>query len=119
MLARHCVSTPQGLKSTRMKGNTMTEKARVSILYCTQCNWLLRAAWMAQELLHTFSDSLGEVALIPGTGGNFEIRVNGDLIWERKRDNGFPGPKELKQRVRDIIEPGRDLGHVDRASLES
>ena len=53
------------------------------------------------------------------TGGNFEIRVNGDLIWERKRDGGFPGPKELKQRVRDIVEPGRDLGHVDRASLES
>ncbi|PDS80740.1 SelT/SelW/SelH family protein [Rhizobium sp. L43] len=97
----------------------MTEKARVTILYCTQCNWLLRAAWMAQELLHTFSDSLGEVALIPGTGGNFEIRVNGDLIWERKRDGGFPGPKELKQKVRDIVEPGRDLGHVDRASLES
>ncbi|MGO7501184.1 SelT/SelW/SelH family protein, partial [Rhizobium ruizarguesonis] len=76
----------------------MTEKARVTILYCTQCHWLLRASWMAQELLHTFSDSHGEVALIPATGGNFEIRVNGDLIWERKRDGGFPGPKELKQR---------------------
>ncbi|UWU14274.1 SelT/SelW/SelH family protein [Rhizobium sullae] len=97
----------------------MTEKARVTILYCTQCNWLLRAGWMAQELLHTFSDSLAEVALVPGTGGNFEIRVNGDLIWERNRDGGFPGPKELKQRVRDIIEPGRDLGHADRVSLES
>lgn len=109
----------KGLNHAKRKENAMTEKARVSILYCTQCNWLLRAAWMAQELLSTFSDSLGEVALIPGTGGNFEIRVNGDLIWERKRDGGFPGPKELKQRVRDIIEPGRDLGHVDRVSHES
>ena len=91
------------------------DKPRVSILYCTQCNWLLRAGWMAQELLSTFSDSLGEVALIPGTGGNFEIRVGEALVWERKRDGGFPGPKELKQRVRDVIEPGRDLGHTDRA----
>ena len=91
----------------------------VEITYCRLCGWGLRAGWMAQELLQTFTDSLGEVALIPGTGGNFEIRVDGDLIWERKRDGGFPGPKELKQRVRDIIEPGRDLGHVDRASLES
>jgi len=106
-------------RSLGLKEIPMTEKARVTILYCTQCNWLLRAAWMAQELLQTFTDSLGEVALIPGTGGNFEIRVNGDLIWERKRDGGFPGPKELKQRVRDIIEPDRDLGHTDRASLES
>ena len=94
-------------------------KPRVTILYCTQCNWLLRAGWMAQELLSTFGDSLGEVALIPGTGGNFEIRVNGDLIWERKRDGGFPGPKELKQRVRDVIEPGRDLGHIDKHSTKS
>jgi selenoprotein W-related protein len=92
----------------------MTDKPRIAILYCTQCNWLLRAAWMAQELLSTFGDSLGEVALIPGTGGNFEIHVGEALIWERKRDGGFPGPKELKQRVRDVIEPGRDLGHTDR-----
>jgi selenoprotein W-related protein len=93
----------------------MIDKPRITILYCTQCNWLLRAGWMAQELLQTFGQSLGEVALIPGTGGNFEIRVNDELVWERKRDGGFPGPKELKQRIRDIIEPERDLGHVDRA----
>ena len=97
----------------------MAARPIIEITYCRLCGWGLRAGWMAQELLQTFTDSLGEVALVPGTGGNFEIRVDGDLIWERKRDGGFPGPKELKQRVRDIIEPGRDLGHVDRTSLES
>lgn len=96
-----------------------TEKPAVSILYCTQCNWLLRAAWMAQELLSTFSDSLSGVTLVPGTGGNFEIRVDGALVWERKRDGGFPGPKELKQRIRDIIDPARDLGHTDRQSADA
>ena len=93
-----------------------TVRPTVSITYCTKCNWLLRAGWMAQELLQTFPESLGEVALIPGTGGNFEIRVGEALVWERKRDGGFPGPKELKQRVRDVIEPGRDLGHTDRVT---
>ena len=44
---------------------------RIVIVYCTQCQWLLRAAWMAQELLSTFSTDLGEVALQPGTGGVF------------------------------------------------
>ena len=88
---------------------------RITIAYCTQCNWLLRAAWMAQELLQTFGQSLGEVALVPGTGGIFEIRVDGTLVWERKADGGFPGPKELKTRIRDIIEPDRDLGHLDRS----
>jgi selenoprotein W-related protein len=92
------------------------EKPRITIVYCTQCNWLLRSAWMAQELLQTFSDALGEVALVPATGGAFEIRVDDALIWERKRDGGFPGPKDLKQRVRDLIAPERDLGHTDRPS---
>ncbi|MFT8980335.1 SelT/SelW/SelH family protein, partial [Gluconobacter oxydans] len=89
---------------------------RVSIRYCKKCNWLLRSGWIAQELLSTFGQALGEVALIPDTGGRFEIHVNETLIWERKRDGGFPGPKELKQRVRDIIAPERDLGHTDRTS---
>jgi len=87
---------------------------RVSILYCTQCNWLLRSGWMAQELLSTFGQALGEVALIPASGGRFEIHIDEQLIWERTRDGGFPDVKTLKQRVRDVIEPDRDLGHIDR-----
>jgi selenoprotein W-related protein len=88
----------------------------VSITYCTQCNWLLRAGWMAQELLSTFGQDLGSVTLIPGTGGIFEIHVDGELIWERKRDGGFPDVKQLKQRVRDCIDPARHLGHIDRVT---
>ena len=91
---------------------------RVTITYCRQCNWLLRSAWMAQELLSTFSDDLSEVALIPSTGGAFQIEFDGAIVWERKRDGGFPDVKALKQIVRDRIDPGRDLGHLDRATGE-
>ncbi len=89
-------------------------KPDLLITYCTQCNWLLRAAWMAQEVLSTFSLEIGTVALKPGTGGIFEIHLDGQLIWERKRDGGFPDVKRLKQMVRDRIDPDRDLGHIDR-----
>jgi selenoprotein W-related protein len=91
----------------------MTDKPKLQITYCTQCNWLLRAAWMQQEVLSTFSLEMGEVSLIPGTGGIFEIHLDGDLVWERKRDGGFPDAKQIKQLVRDKIDPGRDLGHID------
>lgn len=89
-------------------------KPHISITYCTQCNWLLRSAWMAQELLSTFSLELASVALVPGTGGVFEIRIGDTLVWERKRDGGFPDVKRLKQLVRDVVDPARDLGHADR-----
>lgn len=92
---------------------------RIAITYCTQCQWLLRAGWMAQELLSTFGADLSEVALVPATGGRFEIRLNETLIWERKADGGFPDAKTLKQRVRDHLDPGRDLGHIDRGRAES
>jgi selenoprotein W-related protein len=92
----------------------MSGKVRVEIEYCTGCRWLLRAAWLAQELLTTFEEDIAEVALIPGsTGGIFEIRVDARTVWSRKEKGHFPEAKELKQIVRDIVAPGRDLGHVD------
>jgi selenoprotein W-related protein len=97
----------------------MPKTPRIEIEFCTQCRWLLRAAWMAQELLTTFEKEIGEVALIPGTGGVFEIRVDGETIWERHARGGFPEIKTLKQLVRDRIAPGRSLGHTDRAKEEA
>ena len=81
---------------------------RIAITYCSMCNWLLRSAWMAQELLQTFGQDLGEVVLIPRTGGIFQIHYDGELIWDRTVDGGFPDVKQLKQRVRDRLDPARD-----------
>ena len=87
---------------------------RVEIRYCVKCRWLLRAAWLSQELLSTFESDIGEVALVPGESGEFRVIANEQVVWDRKVDGGFPQPKELKQRVRDMIAPQKDLGHSDR-----
>ncbi|MEZ0231556.1 MAG: SelT/SelW/SelH family protein [Methylophilaceae bacterium] len=86
----------------------------VEIEYCTQCRWLLRAAWMAQELLVTFESDIGRVSLVPGTGGIFEVRLDDKTIYSRKEMGRFPESKELKQLIRDIIDPSRPLGHSDK-----
>ncbi|KAG7009901.1 hypothetical protein G7Y79_00001g001730 [Physcia stellaris] len=129
----------EGLHGTLNVG--FVQLPRVTIKFCTQCKWMLRAAYFAQELLSTFSTSLGEVALIPSTGGIFTVdivhtaeasNVNNDnseikadsqrsgtqttRLWDRKSEGGFPEVKHLKQLVRNIIDPTRDLGHVDRHS---
>ena len=92
----------------------MTNRPRVEITYCSQCRFVLRASWLTQELLMTFDTDLGEVALVPAGGGIFEVRLNGDLIWSKKENGRFPDSKELKQLIRDRIDPDRDLGHSDR-----
>ncbi|KAJ4985289.1 selenoprotein domain-containing protein [Stagonosporopsis vannaccii] len=103
---------------------------RIAITYCTQCRWMLRAAYFGQELLSTFGTQIGEIALIPATGGLFQveltyippsstsldsnnIQAQKILLWDRKTEGGFPETKVLKQRVRDQIDPKKDLGHSD------
>ena len=93
---------------------TASEKPQVSIEYCPRCGWLLRSAWLAQELLTSFEQDLGAVSLIPSpTSGQFRVCVDGAQVWCRAVDGGFPQAAELKRRVRDRVAPGRPLGHSD------
>jgi selenoprotein W-related protein len=93
---------------------------RVVITYCVKCRWLLRAQWYAAELLQTFEDLLGEVALRPagadGETGVFRVEVDDEVVWNRKREGGFPEITELKRRVRDRVAPDLSLGHADRSA---
>lgn len=99
-------------------GESMDNK--VEICYCTQCRWLLRAAWMAQELLTTFEQEISELTLRPAVGGVFEVLANGKRIWSRKEMGRFPELTELKQLLRDQIAPDKYLGHAERkGSMDS
>ncbi|MDZ7828983.1 MAG: SelT/SelW/SelH family protein [Halofilum sp. (in: g-proteobacteria)] len=73
----------------------------------------------AQELLSTFEEELGEVALRPAGKGVFEITTgDGTVLWSRKAEGRFPEAKEIKQRLRDHIAPDRALGHADTPHRE-
>lgn len=85
----------------------------VVIEYCPKCGWLLRAAWLAQELLTTFQDRVLEVSLRPAGKAVFRIRVGEAEVWSRLHDGGFPAAAELKRRVRDLVDPSMDLGHSE------
>lgn len=90
-------------------------KPNVTIEYCPKCNWLLRAAYMAQELLTSFSEELGGVTLKPSeVGGRYTITVDGRLLFDRKQHGGFVEIKEIKQRLRDVVAPNKTLGHSDK-----
>lgn len=92
-------------------------KPTVSIEYCPKCGWMLRAAYMAQELLGTFTDDLHGVLLQPSeTGGSYIIRINDDIVFDRKEKGRFPEIKELKQLVRDVVNPEKSLGHSDKTT---
>ena len=64
----------------------------------------------------TFEEEIKEVSLRPSRNeaGVFKIFCGNELIWCRKKDNGFPEIKVLKQLIRDQIIPEKNLGHIDR-----
>ncbi|MDX1518724.1 MAG: SelT/SelW/SelH family protein [Gammaproteobacteria bacterium] len=85
----------------------------VTIEYCSQCRFILRAAWMAQEILMTFAEDVQEVSLRPGKGGVFNVYIDGELLYSKQESGRFPESSELKQMMRDRIAPDKDLGHSD------
>lgn len=90
-------------------------KATITIEYCPKCGWMLRSAYMAQELLTTFTDELHGVLLHPSAiSGTFKILVGEDILFDRKREGRFPEIKELKQLVRDLVAPEKSLGHSEK-----
>lgn len=88
---------------------------KIDIEYCTGCRWMMRAAWTAQELLTTFDGDIERISLIPSsTAGTFQVCLNGEVVHDRKTDDGFLELKVLKQRLRDRMQPGMDLGHSEK-----
>jgi len=84
---------------------------RVEITYCTKCRFLLRAAWMAEELLTTFGAELSEVTLRPGSGGIFEVALDGTVVASNRDHAPMPDPADVKRAIRDRISPDRKIGH--------
>ncbi|HLS94621.1 MAG TPA: SelT/SelW/SelH family protein [Sphingobacterium sp.] len=90
-------------------------KPTISIFYCPKCGWMLRAAYMAQELLTTFTDDIYGVTLVPAdVSGRFTIAIDGETVFDRKKAGRFPEIKELKQLVRDVVNPDKNLGHSEK-----
>ncbi|HKG69273.1 MAG TPA: SelT/SelW/SelH family protein [Segetibacter sp.] len=90
-------------------------KPIITIEYCPKCGWLLRAAYMAQEILTTFAEDVKGVTLQPAEiSGRYTISVNDEKIFDRKEQGRFPEIKELKQLIRDKVAPQKSLGHSDK-----
>jgi selenoprotein W-related protein len=90
-------------------------KPAIIIEYCPKCNWMMRAAYMAQELLTTFTDDVYGITLVPSeVSGRYTISIDNVVLFDRKTEGRFPEIKELKQLVRDKVNPGKSLGHSDK-----
>ncbi len=66
---------------------------------------------MAQELLTSFEHDLSEVALVPASGGIFEVTLDGETLATNRETKSIPDAGEVKRLLRDRIAPERRIGH--------
>ena len=90
-----------------------TKQNVIKIVFCTNCGWLTRSTWMAQEIFITFNNDIDSLSLVPSDGGSFEIWCNDQLIFSRATERKFIEIKEIKVRIRNLIDPNRPLGHIE------
>ena len=62
------------------------------ITYCYEWNYEPRAAGLADELKAKFD---WETELVASGGGVFEVELDGDLIFSKKKEGRFPDEGEI------------------------
>ncbi|HEX5938747.1 MAG TPA: Rdx family protein [Dehalococcoidia bacterium] len=83
----------------------MDERPTITITYCTACNFTARAAWLAQELLHTFHEQISGVLIVPGTGGVLDVALGERIVYSKADVGRDPSIKELRDALYEML-PG-------------
>ena len=71
----------------------------LEVVYCADCGYWPRTAWMLGELMLDIQHLVSAVTLIPDTKGLFEWKVNGELIFSKAALGRFPELDELRELV--------------------
>jgi selenoprotein W-related protein len=71
----------------------------ISIVYCSECNYLPQALEVARGILERMADEIEELVLVPAAGGTFEVWKDGEIVFDMMTSGGFPNVEELVQRL--------------------
>jgi len=67
----------------------------ISIAYCNEWNYLPRATSMASKILEKYGNGITSLAMIPSSGGVYEVTKNNNLIFSKKNEGRFPELDEI------------------------
>ena len=70
---------------------------KVSIEYCSECDYRPKAASLAERLEKDFN---AEVELVPAHGGVFEVIVDDDRMFSKRISGEFPDEDRLVADIR-------------------
>lgn len=71
----------------------------ISIEYCTSWGYIDRAVVLAKTLLNQHKNEIKQLTLIPSVGGVFEVNLNSELIFSKKKLDRFPEEEEVEKLI--------------------
>ena len=57
------------------------------------------------QLLQGWGAALASVDVVAGTGGVFDVHVDGELVFEKRMLGRYPEPEDVLPLIRELIGP--------------
>ncbi len=71
----------------------------IEVVYCADCGYWPRTAWMLGELMTDIQHLVSEVKLTPDSKGLFEWSVDGEPVFSKAAMGRFPDMDELRELI--------------------
>ena len=78
-------------------------KINIRIVYCSSWNYAPRATSLVADILDEFQAAIESIELVPSTGGVFEVSIDDELIFSKKKLERHAEPGEVIDIFRNII----------------
>jgi selenoprotein W-related protein len=80
------------------------EKHDVTIEYCVPCSYLPKAVAAVDELMSNYQHVIGNLTLVTGTRGVFDVRIDDRLVFSKQSiQNRHAQPGEIAELFREVV----------------
>jgi len=79
-----------------------TRAVKVVIEYCEPGNHEKVARRLAEAIAGEFGVPAVEIETVPSSGGVFEVRIDGRLVYSKRATLRFPSPEEIYYHIRAV-----------------
>jgi selenoprotein W-related protein len=78
-------------------------KHTLEIEFCVPCDFRPQALGLASDVVDQWADRLGEIRLVPSSGGRFEVTLDGELIFSKASLDRHAEPGEVSRLINERI----------------
>jgi selenoprotein W-related protein len=64
---------------------------------------------LAEELINEFGEQLDSITLVRGSGGRFEVTVDGNLVFSKAELKRHAQQGEIVEKIQERAASGRDI----------